>query len=171
MFIEVLKISIPALIVAAVSYFLIKELLRNQNLLEAHKLKRESQATTLPLQLQAYERLSVLCERLSLPGLVMRTQSDQMQSATLKIALLMAIQQEFEHNISQQVYVSDQLWKIIQTTREDLLQFISMVGEKVDPKSPGHTLAMALVSMHEKRGADPIATAQMAIRREAALLF
>lgn len=171
MIIDILKISIPAIIVALVSYFLIKELLRNQNHREALKLQREGQATTLPLRLQAYERLSVLIERLSLPGLVMRTQSDQMKAATLKVALMMAIQQEFEHNISQQVYISDQLWKIIQTTREDLLEFISLVGEKIEPNAPGSELASALMVMHEKRGGDPIATAQMAIRREAALLF
>ena len=171
MILDILKISIPAIIVALVSYFLIKELLRNQNLREAQKLQREGQATTLPLRLQAYERLSVLIERLSLPGLVMRTQTDQMKAATLRVALMMAIQQEFEHNISQQVYISDQLWKIIQATREDLLEFISLVSDKVEPNAEGKDLASALMVMYEKRGDNPIATAQMAIRREAALLF
>lgn len=171
MIIDILKISIPALIVAFISYYLIKQMLDNQRIIEAQKLQRDRQSTTLPLRLQAYERLSLMCERLAVPALVIRTQTEQMQAATLKIALMMAVQQEFEHNISQQIYVSDQLWKIIQTTREDTLQFINLVGEKVTPNAPGKELAAALMAMHDKRGADPVATAQMAIRREAASLF
>jgi hypothetical protein len=171
LFVELLKITIPAVLVGGVAYLVLRTLLQQQNTLKARELQVERQGTTLPLRLQAYERLSVLVERLAIPGLVLRTSRAGMQSATLKIALLMNIQQEFEHNISQQVYVSDQLWSIIKATRDDAVQFIELVGEKVDKKADAQTLASALLQFADQREGDPVATAQTAIRREAASLF
>lgn len=171
MLIDLLKISIPAIVVALTAYYLLRSVLRQQNAWQMLQRKSDDRATTLPLQLQAYERLSVLCERLAIPGLVLRTEHQQMQAATLRIALLIAIQQEFEHNISQQIYVSDQLWAIVQATRDDAAQFVEMVSEKVDGKEPAPVLAKALLLYTNQRDGNPVATAQMAIRREAANLF
>jgi hypothetical protein len=171
LFIDLLKITIPALLVGGTAYLMLRTLFRQQNALKSREIQAERQGTTLPLRLQAYERLSVLVERLAIPGMVLRTSRDGMQAATLKIALLMNIQQEFEHNISQQVYVSDQLWSIIKATRDDAVQFIELVSDKIDKKADARTLATALLQFSEQREGDPVATAQSAIRREAASLF
>ena len=168
---DLLKIILPAAIVGYTAYYLIREMLMRQIQLEQHKLKQKQQSTTLPLKLQAYERLSMLCERISLPGLVMRIQTENMNAATLKLGLLMAIQQEFEHNVTQQIYVSDQLWSIIKVTQNDLITFIDLVSDKVDKKAPAHQLAGTLLSYLEQRESDPITTAQSAIRKEASILF
>ncbi|RMF04482.1 MAG: hypothetical protein D6772_00500 [Bacteroidetes bacterium] len=168
---DLLKITVPALLVGATAYLMLRTLFRQQNALKAKEIQAERQGVTLPLRLQAYERLSILVERLAIPGLLLRTSREGMQAATLRIALLMSIQQEFEHNISQQVYVSEQLWSIIKATRDDAVQFIDLVSEKVDKKAEGQVLANALLRFAEQRDGDPIATAQAAIRREAASLF
>ncbi|MEZ4985765.1 MAG: hypothetical protein R2795_12155 [Saprospiraceae bacterium] len=127
---EILQLAIPALIVGLTAYYLVKEMLEKQLALQAQKIQQERQSAVTPLRMQAYERLSILVERLSLPGLLMRNTSENMQANTLKIALLIAIQQEFDHNTSQQIYVSDNLWKIIQATRDDLIEFIDIVSQK-----------------------------------------
>lgn len=170
-FLEIAKIVFPAMIVAIVVYFVLREMLVRQLQIQQQKAHQKRQATTLPVRLQAYERLSLLLERVALPGLIMRVRTPEMNAASLKLALLMGIQQEYEHNITQQIYVSDQLWEILKATRSDLFEFIDVVAEKVDKKAPGQELAAALLSLHQQREADPILTAQAAIRREAATLF
>lgn len=170
-FLEILKLSIPALIVAVTSYYLIREMLDKQLQLQAQKIQQERQGAVTPLRMQAYERLSVLVERMNISGLVMRNRNDAMQANTMKIALFMAIQQEFEHNTSQQIYVSEKLWQIITATRDDLFEFISVVSEKVPKDAPAKVFTDAILAYHQQRGNDPVATAQMAIRREASSLF
>ena len=170
-FLEILKITLPALVVALTSYFIIKEMLTKQLQVQEQKLRRDRQEDTMPLRMQAYERLSLLVERLSLGGLLLRTQHGNMQAATLKITLMLAVQQEFEHNISQQIYISEKLWQIIKATRDDLFQFIELVSEKIPNDAPAQVLGEALLRYHDQRDSDPIATAQAAIRREAATLF
>ncbi|MEM1214159.1 MAG: hypothetical protein AAGJ82_00640 [Bacteroidota bacterium] len=171
MFLEILKISLPAIVVAVVSYLIIRTMLNKQFLLQEQRLRQDRQDTIMPLRMQAYERLSILVERLGIPGMVLRNQNDEMQAATFRIALFMAVQQEFEHNISQQIYVSNNLWKILEATRDDLLQFIELVSEKVPANAPAKELASKLLAYHAQRDSDPISTAQMAIRKEASTLF
>lgn len=170
-FLEIIKIAVPAVIVALTSYFVIREMLNKQLLLQEQKIRQERQNAITPLRMQAYERLSILVERMSLSGLLLRNRNDEMQAVTLKIALLMAIQQEFEHNISQQIYVSDKLWQILEATRDDLVQFIQVVSEKVPKNANSKELAEALLAYQQQRESNPIATAQMAIRKEATTLF
>src|SRR5215203_4218164 len=62
--------------------------------------------TTRPLQLQAYERLVLLCERISIPNLISRTNIAQLSAREMQIILLENIKQEFEYNASQQIYVT-----------------------------------------------------------------
>lgn len=170
-FLEILKLTIPALVVGLTAYFLIKIMLEKQLALQEQRIRQERQSGVTPLRMQAYERLSVLAGRMSLPSLLLRNQNNDMQAATFKIALLMAIQQEYEHNASQQIYVSDKLWQILEATRDDLLQFIELVSEKVPKNAPSQELANALLAYQAQRDSDPIATAHMAIRREASSLF
>lgn len=168
---EILKLSIPALIVAVSSYYLIREMLDKQLQLQAQKIQQERQSAVTPLRMQAYERLSILVERMAISGIILRNTNDAMQANTMKIALFMAIQQEFEHNISQQVYVSEKLWQIITATRDDLFEFISLVSEKVPKDAPSKVFTDAIMAYYQQRDYDPVATAQMAIRREAASMF
>lgn len=170
-FLEIIKITIPALVVALTSFFIIREMMRKQLQMQEQRIRQERQSSVTPLRMQAYERLSLLIERLSLPGLLMRTASDGMHANTLKIALMMTVQQEFEHNISQQIYVSEKLWEIIKATRDDLIQFLDLVSDKLPKDATAKSYRDALMGYHQQRDYDPVATAQMAIRKEATSLF
>jgi hypothetical protein len=170
-FFEILKIIVPAVVVALTAYFIIREMLRKQLQMQDQRIRQERQSSVTPLRMQAYERISILIERLSLPGMLMRTDSSGMQANTLKIALMMNVQQEFEHNISQQIYVSEKLWEIIKATRDDLIQFLGAVSEKLPKGATAQVYRETLLAYHQQREYDPVATAQMAIRKEATSLF
>ncbi len=168
---EILKFTIPSLIMFWAVQSLFKQFLQGQQQMRLMEIKQQQSGTTLPLRLQAYERLSLFCERISIPNLVMRLRTEGMQSGALRVALMMAIQQEFEHNLTQQVYVSAQLWEIIKLSRMDTVNVVTSVAEGIDPKSDAKELIAALFTTIETREGSPLLTAQAAIKKEAGLLF
>lgn len=168
---EILKFTIPALIMFWAVRSLFKEFLQGQQQMRLMEIRQQTSNTTLPLRLQAYERLSLFCERISIPNLVMRLKTEGMQASALRVALMMAVQQEFEHNLTQQVYVSEKLWEIIKLSRTDTVNVISSVAEGVDPKADANDLVKALFRTIEEREGSPLLTAQAAIKKEAGLLF
>ena len=170
-FLEIVKITVPALIVFLTVYLVMKTYLDKQYQIQLLQFKKDQKNTTTPLKLQAYERLSLFCERISVPNLVLRMKTKGASSAALRVSLLMAVQQEFEHNISQQIYISDQLWEIIKLARTETIELINSVAEKVDMKSDSDQLANALVNVYASMERSATQSALSAIRQEAALMI
>jgi hypothetical protein len=168
MFTQIFLVAIPAILVALTAYMTIKQLLDQQDRQQQLKLSAARLETTLPLRLQALERLSLFCERISLQNLLLRVTAAGRTAAEFRAAMLMGIQQEYEHNITQQVYVSQGLWQIIKAGRDDLSEMITLAA---DAGGDGEAVARRLLAMAAERGADPLQTAQAAIRREAGSLF
>jgi len=168
---EILKFTIPSLIMFWVVQSLFKQFLQGQQQMRLLEIKQSQQGATMPLRLQAYERLSLFLERISIPNLVARLRTEGMQSGALRLALMMGIQQEYEHNITQQVYVSEKLWEIISLAKTDTVNVVISVAENVDPKSDANELIQALFRFLEERNQSPLLTAQAAIKKEAGLLF
>lgn len=84
----------------------------------------------LPLKLQAYERLMLLCERIDMKNLVFRLLTKEITPHNLSNSMLVSVQKEFEHNLAQQVYVSDSLWKIISQAKENVQTLVNKsIGE------------------------------------------
>ena len=152
-------------------YHLLKQYLEGQHRMRLLDLKQSQQKESVPLRFQAYERLSLFCERIALPNLILRMRQEGMTSAQLKLSILLAIQQEYEHNITQQVYVSDQLWQIIKIARDDTVNTIDVVMEDIDPKSDARELAAALFAFLQKRESTGLDKALIAIKKEASLLL
>src|SRR5687767_8976984 len=105
-FAEVLKILLPCLVVAGTAYFLIDKHLRNEDRKRASQFRAESQKTTLPLRLQAYERVVLYLERIAPNSIIMRTYKTGMSARLLQADLVKAIREEYEHNMAQQIYLS-----------------------------------------------------------------
>lgn len=170
-FLELLKLTIPGLIVFLATYFVLKAYLDNQQKMEGIKIRGQQLNTTTPLKLQAYERLSLLCERIAIPSLLLRVRKEGMSVGELRLGLLLAIQHEYEHNITQQVYVSQQLWEIIKISRDEAVEFVTIVAERLDAKADSKELANALLNLLSQR--DTIASEQalVAIKKEASTMF
>lgn len=117
------------------------------------------------IQLQAYERLSLLMERMSIPNLLLRNSPGELSAAQYTASLLHTIRSEFEHNVTQQVYVSDQLWEILILARDNVSQLITRAAEGAET---GKQVANRLLHMSQNQPQDAVAVAQAAIRREAA---
>ncbi|MCF8244960.1 MAG: hypothetical protein K9J37_11235 [Saprospiraceae bacterium] len=168
---EIIKITVPALIVFLTVYYLMKTYLDKQYQLRVLEFRQNQNNTTIPARLQAYERLSLFCERIAIPSLMLRLREEGQSNSLLRMAMLLAIQQEFEYNITQQVYVSDQLWQIIKISRDNTVMDINGLYEKVDPKGSSKELASVLLNQIEGQSANSLNTALMAIKKEASILM
>jgi hypothetical protein len=165
---EIIKLTIPGLLTFLAAYFVLKTYMENQQKLQHLKIQQEQQKSSLPLRLQAYERLSLFCERISLPNLLLRVRKPGMSSGELRVSLLLAVQQEYEHNITQQVYVSSQLWEIIKLARDESVNAISLIASKTDAKSDAQELAGMLLSYVNQQEVMAVEKALLAIKKEAA---
>jgi hypothetical protein len=89
----------------------------------------EIDPSTKPLKLQAYERLVILCERISLPNLISRLNQPDLSAREMQYMLLENIKQEFEYNSSQQIYVSQTAWEAVRNLRDQSLLIINSIGK------------------------------------------
>ncbi|MFM2266824.1 MAG: hypothetical protein RL757_265 [Bacteroidota bacterium] len=138
---------------------------------QAAQQSKEKQSQILPIRLQAYERLLIFCERVNLPNLVARLRTEGATANDLRLAMLIAIQQEFEHNVTQQIYVSADLWNILKTARDHTAEIINYVSAKVPADAPSVEFIKALGEFLNTSQGDSLATAQQAISAEAAQLM
>ncbi len=171
-FLEILKYTVPSLVVFATAYYLLKLYLDARLRQELAAQRNESLKITLPLRLQAYERLTLLCDRAAVPSTLLRVRMPGMTVGELRGALMLAISQEFDHNTSQQLFVSDTLWQIITLAKNDTLSFVSETAPDLDPKADAGELVNALLSELEKQGGNTmLSKAIVAVRIEAGQLF
>lgn len=172
MFLDLLKYTIPGLVVFITAYYLLKLYLDDRLRYEMSIQRNETLKITLPLRLQAYERLTLLCDRVSVPNTLLRVRMPGMTVGDLRGALMLAISQEFDHNTSQQLYVSDTLWQIISFAKNDTLNFVATTAEDLDPKSTAESFVNVLLQeLDNKEGATVLQKALVAIRTEAGQLF
>lgn len=132
-------------------------------------MKQERAQITLPLRLQAFERLTLLCERIDLPELVLRLKTPGASAGALRSALLLAVQQEFEHNLAQQLYVSPELWAILIKAKGKTMDLITIASEGLDPKASSEEYANKLINMAYEEEMLPSHIAKRAIKTESSL--
>ncbi|ARV08400.1 hypothetical protein BTO05_01605 [Winogradskyella sp. PC-19] len=128
---------LPAIIVAAIAYYFFKGHIENENGQRRYKLQRELQKEALPLRLQAYERMALFLERISPNKLIVRVQPTSSNKEDYENLLIASIEQEYEHNLAQQIYISDKCWDIISAAKNTTIQLIrkASMQEKVDSAS------------------------------------
>lgn len=108
-----------------------------------------------PLKLQAYERLVILCERISLPNLISRTSQPDLSAREMQYMLVENIKQEFEYNASQQIYVSQAAWEAVRNLRDQTLLIINSIARTLAQDAKAHDLNKGLLEaiMHEDTAA------------------
>ena len=105
-----------------------------------------------PIRLQAYERLILFLERISPESLVMRLHKPELSSLQFQTMLILAIREEFEHNLSQQVYMSSQAWELVRNAKEDLIKLVNTAATKLNDNATATELSQKIfeLSLSEK---------------------
>ena len=110
---------------------------------------------TRPLQLQAYERLVLLAERIAIPNLVSRTNQPGLSAREMHLLLLESIKQECDYNATQQIYVSPIAWEAIRNLKDQNMLIINQVAAALPPDASGTELSKMLLDfvINQKKGA------------------
>lgn len=132
---ELVKIIVPAFLVFLTAYVLIRNMIRNDQEKRRQEIILQNRSTITPIRLQAYERLILFLERISIEPMIMRTNKKGMTSKQLQAALLSTIRAEFDHNVSQQIYVSPQAWNVVRSARENTIKIINSLVDKLPPNA------------------------------------
>ena len=115
---------IPALVTGVIAFLFFREHTDNENNRRNFILKESIQKESLPIRLQAYERLTLFLERISPQNLLKRVSPISHEVEDYKSLLIQTVEQEYEHNLSQQIYVSDPCWRIISAAKNSTIQTI-----------------------------------------------
>lgn len=120
-----------------------------------------------PLRIQAYERLVLYLERITPNAMVVRLHQGGMSADALRNDLTRSIREEFEHNLSQQIFVSEAAWNKVLHARDETLQLVNIAHKKMNEKSSGLDLSKLIFSILSEVGKAPNEDALLAIRKEA----
>jgi len=169
--IQILTYTLPALIVWAVVYWMGKTFLRQRWDEQYYRQRMAMQKEALPLKIQALERLSLLCERIHPSQVLSRVRTPEMDGVTLGRSMLLAVQREFEHNVTQQIYVSEPLWEIIYLAKNEVLNLITEAMDQAGSDATSAELASIVIGMEGQWKLHPVHQALNAIRKEASLIL
>jgi len=143
---EILLHVVPALIVLFTAFFLIKYQL--EEVFSKLKFPSHSESGHRPhLNFQAYERLVLYLERINPSNMVMRMYRSSSNARALEADMVKSIREEFEHNLSQQIYVSDDIWKLIKQAKEETIKLISLASAQCSEKSSSTDLSKILLEL------------------------
>ena len=140
-FLEILKYTFPALLMLLLTYLILSNFVDNEEKRRVYQIKKTNQKNALPIPLQAFEPLSLFLERITPSSLLVRHSSANLTVKQYQQVLLKAIRDEFEYNLSQQIYVSDEAWRMVVTAKSATVSIINNIAGKLPDNLPGVELS------------------------------
>lgn len=171
---EIAKYTIPSIVVGAVAYLMMKQFLENQKPTIAPTPQPEAtqkNGSLTTVRMQAYERLTLFLERIDPNSLIVRVHRPGMTAKQLQNELLMNIRNEYEHNSTQQLYVSSEVWEKITASKDAVIQVVNLASQKMTDQSSGLDLSGVLIEIIGRSGVHPTKGALEAVKVEARKLF
>lgn len=152
--IELLSYTLPAIVTGVIAYRFFYLQVKNEN--KKSRLLIQNSNTMLPIRLQAYERMTLFLERINLNKLLIRVAPISPNKNDYENFIIDHIEQEFEHNLTQQIYMSEDCWTVITTAKNTTIQMIRktalservnsaeklrevILNDLLDKKSPSHS--------------------------------
>jgi hypothetical protein len=148
-----LQYILPSIVVFFASWLVLKEFFKQENIKKQLQLLDEKQKISLPLRLQAYERMVLLLERISPGNLVMRLHKQGLTVAQFQKTLIQGIRDEFDHNLSQQLYISADAWEMIKRAKEEMIRQINASAAKLPADGPSTDLSRKIMEMSIEKSA------------------
>src|SRR5687767_5054720 len=139
--IEFGKILIPASVVLYAAYLLVRTFIQRDLSLRQMEVRNRSIELVLPNRLHAYERMTLFLERMSPQNLLVRLNTGNMPAREFHQMLQAEVRNEYNHNVSQQVYISEEVWEMIKNAKEDLIVTINDSAAEMTPESTSLDLA------------------------------
>lgn len=169
--IEILKYTIPSLIVLLATWIVMYKLFQNEQQKREWELRRLAQKEISPIRLRAYERLCLLLERTTPERMLGDMNLGEMTILDVQQQILRTLKLEYDHNLSQQIYVSDEVWQRITNARDQMAAFAIAMTKQVPADANAQTYAQVLITAYHSNGDTPNQLAMDALKQEAAGLL
>lgn len=170
---DFLKIFLPAILVLYGVYLTVKAFLSKEFELKVADIKSRHVENTLQLRLLAYERMVIYLERITPGNLLLRLNVSNVDMSAGEIQLVMVneIREEFSHNLSQQIYMSEAAWSAIRQATEEVIALINQSVQLAGREVPAPVFARALMQVLLDTQYQPTEKALLAIKQEVRELF
>jgi hypothetical protein len=156
--IGILTYLLPAIVVYFAAKYIMDSYLKNEERKRSARKLSENDQVIFPLKLQACERLILLLERITPVQAVNRAMHPGMTALELQMTLLRNIREEFEHNIAQQLYVSQDCWGSIKSAKEEVIRVINLSASEAGDGASSADMAQNLLILWSGLENDPIQT-------------
>lgn len=176
----ILALLFSSLLIVTVVYILMKQFLK-QNLRQMEFLNREqdlvklrleidrkkqTEKTSMAIRFQAYERMALFLERINPPNLIPRVMTVGQSAAGFQAQLHRSIRDEYEHNLSQQLYISDGSWVLVQKAKEEVVSLVNLVASKVKSEEDSGKFASEMLTIGFTAKNNPIDVALDGLKKD-----
>ncbi|MCL6259121.1 hypothetical protein M3O96_08485 [Aquiflexum sp. TKW24L] len=168
---DLLKIVLPAGLVIYGMYLTIMSFLQKEREKMLLDLKTQNTQTVLPVRLQAGERLCLLLERITPNNLVRRINNPEYSAREFYSQLLHEVREEFNHNLSQQVYFSDETWESVRRAVESVVTIINTSMQDMPEDARSIELAKRVFQLTLDQKNDAIQMALKSVKSEIRIFF
>ncbi len=163
---EILKYTVPSIVAVAGAILVVKAFIDKETSIQKHEYVLRNQKIITPIVLQAHERAIMFLERINPANLITRVQQPGMTAKQLQISMLQQIRAEFEHNISQQIYLTSETWDLVRNSKESLIKLINVAANDMEDKASAMKLSKAILDVYLKVENPPIEVAIVTIKEE-----
>jgi hypothetical protein len=170
-FVLLLEILLPAVVVGVVAYLIIKSYLDYEKSRQALEIEKAKQDILFPARMQAYERIVLFLERSSPESLIRRVIKGNMSARLFQSELVGVVRNEFEHNLSQQVYISANAWAMVKTATEETIRLINISASKLPHTATATELAENMLQITSQINKFPTQVALENVKKEFAQYF
>ncbi len=164
--VEFAKLILPAAIVLYAMYLTVKAFIDKEMAQKMVDIKAQNSAAIIPTRLQAYERLSLLLERITPNNLVFRLNDSEYSAKEFHHILIANIREEFNHNLSQQIYVSNEVWNMTKNAMEDVILTINQATQGLDDDARSIDLGRKIIDQQMQSEQDAVSQALSALKNE-----
>ncbi|MCE2876804.1 MAG: hypothetical protein LW772_03915 [Bacteroidetes bacterium] len=148
-------IVLPALLVFFTAQYMMKQHITNSVQLVKTEILKTNLNTFTPLKLQAYERIALFLERTSIPALIQSYAQAGQSARGFAAAATHAIKEEYSYNVSQQIYVSSQMWTLVKAIKEQHLQLLQNITASLPAEATAADLSQKLIEFLQSMDVQP----------------
>ncbi len=163
---DLVKIILPAGLVLWAMYLTVSSFIKKDIVEKELAIKAETTKTMLPIRLQAYERMALFLERISPNNLLIRLNGRAGNVLAFQQLMLAEIREEFSHNLSQQIYMSDQAWTVVKNAMNETVAIINLSARDLAPNSPALEISKRIFEVIMEKNVNPSDEALRVIKQE-----
>jgi hypothetical protein len=163
---DLIKVILPAGLVLWAMYLTVSSFIKKDLIQKELEIKAETTKTLLPIRLQAYERMALFLERISPNNLLIRLNGQTPNVLSFQQLMLSEIREEFSHNLSQQVYMSDEAWTTVKNAMNETVALINLSAKDLSPDAPAIELSKRVFEIMMGKEVNPSDEALKVVKQE-----